>query len=154
MNEDSRIQRNMKIARYESAVKIGCSDWCGLPLNVLERTSEQALCCSPKGGRCNFWGMLHWLRWPEMILNVSMIAVVLTPSWLVWILTIMLAWLHFSWFLFCFWTRKFIHYTSVSCFWLLLLYVSLQSHWAWKLSKFGLSISFSLRGFSSLLTLL
>ena len=107
-----------------------------------------------KGGRCNFWGMLHWLRCPEMILNVSMIAVALTLSWLVWILTIMLVWLHFSWFLFCFWTRKFIHYTSVSCFLFLLPYVSLQSHWAWKLSKFGLSISFSLRGFSSLLTLL
>ena len=42
MNE-SRIHQDMKIARNDSAVKLGCSDWCGLPLNALERLSEQAL---------------------------------------------------------------------------------------------------------------
>ena len=37
--------RNMKIARDDSTVKLGCSAWCGLPLNASERTSERALCC-------------------------------------------------------------------------------------------------------------
>ena len=41
--KDSRIYRNMKIARAGSTVKLGCSDRCGLPLNASERISEQAL---------------------------------------------------------------------------------------------------------------
>ena len=40
---DSRIHQDMKIARNDSAVKLGYSDWCGLPLNASERLSEQAL---------------------------------------------------------------------------------------------------------------
>ena len=40
---DSRIHQEMKIVRNDSAVKLGCSDWCGLPLNASERLSEQAL---------------------------------------------------------------------------------------------------------------
>ena len=40
---DSRIHQDMKIARNDSAVKLGCSDWCGLALNALERLLEQAL---------------------------------------------------------------------------------------------------------------
>ena len=86
-------------------------------------------------------------------MDLTMIAVALTPSWLVWILTVMPVWLYFSSFLFCFWTRNFIHYTSVGCVWFSLSYVSLQSNWAWKPLKLGLSISFSLWGFSSLLML-
>ena len=46
---DSRIRRYMKIARDDSAAKLGCSDWCGFPLNASERISEQALSCSLKG---------------------------------------------------------------------------------------------------------
>ena len=40
---DSRIHQEMKIARNDSAVKLVCSDWCGLPLNTSEGLSEQAL---------------------------------------------------------------------------------------------------------------
>ena len=65
--------------------------------------------------------------------------------------------LYFSSFLFfflcCFWKRSFIYYTSVSCVWFLLPYVNLQSNWAWKPLKLGLSIWFYLWGFLSLLTL-
>ena len=57
-----------------------------------------------------------------------------------------------SFVLFCFLTRNCIYFTSVQCVWFLLSYVSLQSNWAWKPSELGLSISFSLGGFSSLLT--
>ena len=39
---DSRIHRNMKIARNDSAAKLGCSDWYDFPLNVSERISEQS----------------------------------------------------------------------------------------------------------------
>ena len=88
--------------------------------------------------------------------DLSMIAVALTPTWLEWILTVMPVWLYsssFLFFLFCFWTRNFICCTSFSCVWFWLPYVSLQSNWAWKPSKLGLSISFTLWGFSFLLTL-
>ena len=40
---DSRIQRKMKIVWDERTAKLGCCDWCSLPLNASERTSEQAL---------------------------------------------------------------------------------------------------------------
>ena len=56
---DSRIHRNMKIARDDSAAKLGCSDWCDFPLNASERISEQALIFSLEGGRCSSWGLLH-----------------------------------------------------------------------------------------------
>ena len=46
---DSRIRRNMKIARDDSAAKLGCSDWCDFPLNASERISEQALIFSLEG---------------------------------------------------------------------------------------------------------
>ena len=46
---DSRILRNMKIARDDSAAKLGCSDWCDFPLNASERISEQALIFSLEG---------------------------------------------------------------------------------------------------------
>ena len=83
-------------------------------------------------------------------IDLSMIAVALTPSWLVWILTVMPLWLYFLSFLFCsvlFLNSNFIYYTSVSCVWFLLPFVSLQSNWAWKPSKLGLSISFFFEDF-------
>ena len=46
---DSRIHRNMKIARDDSTAKLGCSDWCDFPLNASERISEQALIFSLEG---------------------------------------------------------------------------------------------------------
>ena len=42
---DSRIHRNMKISRDNSAVNLGCCDWCDLSLNESGRISEQALSC-------------------------------------------------------------------------------------------------------------
>ena len=59
-------------------------------------------------------------------------------------------WLNFSSFvLFCFvfehWT--FIYYTSVDCVWFLLPYISLQSKWAWKSLKLGMSILFFFEDF-------
>ena len=87
-------------------------------------------------------------------IDLSMIAVALTPSW---ILTVMPGYIfHHSCFFFCFFfqTLNFIYYTSVSCVWFLLPYVNSQSNWAWKpLKKLGLSILFYLWGFLSLLTL-
>ena len=58
-----------------------------------------------KGGQCSFWGLLYcddrrspwWASRDEL----SMIIFAQTPSWLVWILTIMPVWLNFSSFLFC-----------------------------------------------------
>ena len=64
-------------------------------------------------------------------IDLSMIAVALTPSWLVWILTVMPLWLYFLSFLFCsvlFLNSNFIYYPSVSCVWFLLPLVSLQSN--------------------------
>ena len=92
----------------------------------------------------------------RVAIDLSMIAVAPTPSWLVWILTVMPGYIfhHSCFFLVCFWNRNFIYYTSVSCVWFLLPYVNSQSNWAWKpLKKLGLSILFYLWGFLSLLTL-
>ena len=88
-------------------------------------------------------------------IDLSMIAIALTPSWLVWILTVVPDYIfhHSCFFLFCFWKRNFIYYTSASCVRFLLPYVNLQSNWAWKPVKLRLSILFSLWGFLSLLTL-
>ena len=55
-------------------------------------------------------------------IDLSMITVALTPSWLVWILTVMPRYIfhHTCFFLFCFWKRNFTYNTSVSCVWFLL----------------------------------
>ena len=76
-------------------------------------------------------------------MDLRMITVALTPSWLARILTVMPVWLYLSSFLFysVFFERETIYasYTSVNC--------------VWKPSKLWPSISFSLWGFSSLLNL-
>ena len=126
------------------------------PLNASERISEQALSCSLEGWSIYFLRLASLAISELATFDLSMIAVALTPSWLVWIIAVMPLWLYFLSFLFCsvlFLNSNFIYYTSVSCVWFLLPFVSLQSNWAWKPSKLGLSISFSLWGFSSLLTL-
>ena len=51
---DSRIHRNMKIARDDSAAKLGCSNRCDFPLNASERISEQALIFSLEGRPMQF----------------------------------------------------------------------------------------------------
>ena len=103
---------------HDSAVKLGCSDWCGLPLNALSKLLVLHL----KGSRCNFWGLLHCDDWRSLAaMDLSMIAVALTSPLLVWISKVMPVWLPFSSFLFSFGTRNNIYYTSVSCVWFLLL---------------------------------
>ena len=52
-----------------------------------------------KGVRCNFLRLTYHDELSA--LDLSMIAVVLKPSWWVWILTVMPVWLYFSSFLFC-----------------------------------------------------
>ena len=46
LTERHPIHRNMKIVRGDSALKLGCCDWEGLPLEA------------SKCGRRNFWGLL------------------------------------------------------------------------------------------------
>ena len=159
----------MRIARDDCAVKLGCCDWCGLPLNSSTQRIRKdirvgSLLLSRRAAdvisQACFTAMTgdHHDELPAM--NLSVVAVALTPSCLVWILTVMPAWLYFSSFpicsvrFFCFLTRHLINYASVNCLWFLLSSVSLQSNWAWKTLKFGLSTSsFSVSLFSSLLTL-
>ena len=119
---------------------------------------SQLLVAHSSGGCCNFWGLLYSddrrsLWWasrdgPQQDRSRSdfvMISMDFNSYSLVIFLIIPAL---FSFF-FC--IRNYRYYTSVSCVWLLLPYVSLQSNWAWKPSKLGLSISFSLWVFSSLL---
>ena len=91
-------------------------------------------------------------RHDELVaIDLSMTAVALTLSWLVWILTVMPGYVfHHSCSVF---ENETSYYTSVSCVWFLLSYVNLQSNWAWKPLKLGLSVLFYLWGFLSLLTL-
>ena len=131
--------------------------WCGLLLNASERISEQALFFfHSKDGRCSFWGMIHCdvrrSPWWASRDGLSMITFALTPSWLVWILTARPVWLYFSSFLFvlfCFWTQNFIYYTSDSCVWFLLPYVSSQSNCVKTFKTRTVHFVFSLRIFVS-----
>ena len=114
-----------------------------------------------KGGRCQFWGLLHSddqrsLWWSSRdgpqhdrsrsdTIMISMNFKSYASLAIFFTIPVLLC--------FFFWTRHFIYFTSVSCVWFLLPYVSLRSNWAWKLSKLDrLSISFSFWGFSSPLT--
>ena len=157
MNE-SRIQQDMKIVRNDSAVKPGCSDWCGLPLNASERLSEQALIFHTKGSRFSSLGYLHcddrrspwWASRDRLQHDCSRSDTVMFSmnfnSY---------ARLYFSSFLFFsvlfLNTKLYILYKYWLC--LIFTYVNLQSNWALKPLKLGLSILFYLWGFLSLLTL-
>ena len=59
---DLRIHRNMKIARVDSALKLGCSDWCGLPLNTSGRIAEEALFFTRRTADA-VSGLLHYDNW-------------------------------------------------------------------------------------------
>ena len=83
-------------------------------------------------------------------MDLDMIVVALTSSWLVWILTAMPVRLYFSSFLFCsalFLNTEFYILYEWLLYILFLPYLSLQSYWAWKPSKPGLSISFLFEDF-------
>ena len=112
-----------------------------------------------KGGRYSFWGLLYcdnrrspwWasrdgLRHGHIHLDTVMISMNFNSYAnlaIFFIISVL--------FRFFFWTRNFMYYTSVSCVWFLLPNVSLQSNWAWKSLKLGMSILFFLWGFSYLL---
>ena len=153
--------RNMKIARDDSAVKPRCSDSCGLPLNASERISEQALIFSLEGGRCSSWGLLHcddrrspqWAsrdgsqhdRSRSYIVMISMNFNSYASLVIFFIIPVLLC--------FVFEHENLYTIRVLAMFEFLLPYVSLQSNWAWKPLELGMSISFSLWGFLSLLTL-
>ena len=102
---DSRIHRNMKIARDDSAANLGCSDWCGFPLNTSERISASSYFFTRRAtdvvSVACFTVMTGDHRDELAAMEFSMIIFALTPSWLAWILTVMPVRLYFSSFLFC-----------------------------------------------------
>ena len=122
---DSRIYWNMKIARDDSAVNFGCSDWRGPPPNASERCQSNFLVVLSKGSRCNYWGFLDCddrrsPRWVSCV-GPQHHTVMISMSFTNYAsLAIISSFLFCSVFCFFFWTRNFIHYTSVSCVWLLL----------------------------------
>ena len=88
--EDSRIHRNIKIARDGRAIKLGCSDWCCLPLNASERTRLITSNLLVVHSACFMFTARTRDRHYELAaMDLSMNAVALTPSWLAWILTVM-----------------------------------------------------------------
>ena len=81
------------------------------------------------------------LQWPEIammhelaVIDLSMTTVALSPSWFVWILTVILVYFYFNhscFVLFCFWTQNYIYFTSVSFVWFWFTIRKLiQSNWA------------------------
>ena len=108
-----------------------------------------------KGGRCNFWDLLDCddriSPWWASRVGPQHDTVMFSMSFNSYA---SLAIFFIIPVLFCFvFEHEPIYYTSVSCVWFLLPHVSLQSNWVWKPSKLRLSISFTLWGLSSLLTL-
>ena len=151
---DSRIHENMKVAGDDSAVKQACCDWCmwpstqriGKDINASSLLTRRAVDVISE----TFFRAMTGDRDDELAaMDLSMIAVAQTPSWLVCILTVMPVWLNIFHIILVFFriffrTWTYICYTSVSWVWFLLPYLSLQSNWAWKPSIFGPSISFCL----------
>ena len=99
-----------------------------------------------KGGRCNFWGFLHYVyrrsSWwsnrdgPQHDPSRSdtfMISMKFNSCARLAIFYIIPVFI-------LFWTQNFIYYTSVNCVWFLLPYIGLQSNWVRKPSKLGLFI--------------
>ena len=142
---DSWIHWNMRIPLDDSAVKLGCCDWCGLPLNASTQRigtgyhSKLLLIIHSKGGWRNFWGLLHcddrrsplWAtrdrpqhgRSHSDTVMLSMTFNRYDSKAIFFIILV----------LFCFvFNRK----LSILCecwrVWFLLPSVSLQSNWAWK----------------------
>ena len=117
----------MKLVWDDSTIKLGCCDWCGHPLNTLERISDKALGCSLK------W----WPRLVEacltlmtvdhrnelLVMDHSVMVVALRLPWFAWIITVMPVWLYFSSFMFCsvlfFNMKLYIYYARVGCVWFL-----------------------------------
>ena len=107
------------------------NDWCDLSgYQISEQTHFFTRRAVDVVSEACFTAMTGDRHDERAAMNFSMIIFALTPSWLVWILTVMPVWLyfghHFCFVLFCFWTLNFVYYTSVSCVWFLLPYVSLK----------------------------
>ena len=61
---DLRIHRNMKIARVDSALKLGCSDWLMWPSTEhIEKDIKRSSFFHSKDGRYSVWGLLHYDDW-------------------------------------------------------------------------------------------
>ena len=140
----------MKIARYDSAVKLGLQ-WLSWPPTQRGkdiRTSSLFFTrrAADASSEACFTLMTRDRYDDPAAMDLSMIAVALTPSWLVWIFKSYASLAIFFTIpvLLCFFflTRHFIYFTSVSCVWFLLPYVSLRSNWAWKLSKLDRTVHF------------
>ena len=58
LTERQPSHRNMKIVRGDNALKLGCCDCEGLPLEASMRYQSELLVVHSKCGRCNFWGLL------------------------------------------------------------------------------------------------
>ena len=84
-------------------------------------------------------------------MDFSMIIFAQTPSWLVWILTVMPVWLYFSSFLFCsilfLNSEHYILFECLLCLIFITVLLSLQSNWAWKSLKLGMSSLFFFKDF-------
>ena len=149
------------LARDDSAVK-HCRCDINMAFHLTHRKGYQSklLFVHSKGCRCNFWGLLHsddrkspW--WPSRVgtqHDRSRFDTVIISMNFNSYASLAIFFIIPDLF-FCFWTRNYTYYTRVSCVWFLSPSVSLQSNWAWKPSEPGLSISFSLWRFSSLLAL-
>ena len=155
----AEFTEKMKIAWVDSGVKLASCDWRGLPLEVLEKVSEQALGCHSKGGhvisevhhyderRSPWWASRDGPKHDRSCSHTIMFRMEFNSY-------ASLATFFIIPVLLCFvFERETIYYTSVTCVWFLLPHVSLQSNCVWKPSKLRLSISFSLWEFSSLLSL-
>ena len=125
---DSRIHQEMKIVRNDSAVKLDRLQWLMWPSSqrigkVIRASSyfstRRVVDLVPEA--C-FTAMTKDRHGELAVIDFSMIAIALTPSWLVRILEVMPGYIfhHPCFFLFCFWTRNFIYCTSASCVWFLL----------------------------------
>ena len=86
MNNERRIHKDMKIAQDDSTVKLGYFVRCGLPLHVSEGYQSKLLVVQSKGVRCNvkacFIAMTEDRHYELAAMDLSMIAVALTPSYL------------------------------------------------------------------------
>ena len=91
-----------------------------------------------KGGWCNFWGLLDCddqrSPWWANSVGPQRDTVMISMSFnsyaclaIFFIIPVLFCFVRF-----CFWTRKCTYCMSVSCVWLYLPYVSLQSNWEWK----------------------
>ena len=95
--------------------------WLMLPSTqrISKNISASSLSSTPRvadvNSEASFTATTANLRDELAAMDLSTIALALTPSWLVWTLKVMPVWLYFSLFLFCLRTRNYMYQTTVSC---------------------------------------